>query len=240
MPEAEPNATPNLDPAEIDHFSSLADTWWDPTGPGRTLHEINPCRLNWIASRWSPAGQRVLDIGCGGGLLTESLVRAGALASGIDASPALIDAARAHAAQSGLAIDYQAVTAEAHARQASGLYAAIACMELLEHVPDPVALLAACHTLLVPGGELFLSTINRTPAAFGGAILAAEYLLRLVPRGTHEYRRFIRPSELGRWLRGAGFEVLAVDGMAYNPLTRSARIVRDVRVNYLLHARRLG
>ena len=237
---SESAARHNVDDAEIAHFSTLAEDWWDPTGPGRTLHEIHPCRVDWLVSRWAPGGQRVLDLGCGGGLLTESLARAGAVATGIDASAALIAVASGHATREGLAIDYHAVTAEAHAQQCPGRYSAITCMELLEHVPDPAALLAACHTLLAPHGELFLSTLNRTPVAFGAAIVAAEYVLRLVPRGTHQYRRFIRPSELARWLRAAGFEVLAIDGMAYNPLSRSARLTRDVSVNYLLHARRLG
>ena len=238
MPDANASAASNVDGAEIAHFSEMAADWWDAAGPGRTLHEINPCRVAWITQRWAAAGQRVLDVGCGGGLLTESLARAGAQATGIDASAALIEIARDHAAQAGLAIDYQAITAEAHAQALPGHYNAVACMELLEHVPDPSRLLAACHALLAPGGELFLSTLNRTPVAFGSAILVAEHLLRLLPKGTHQYRRFIRPSELARWLRTAGFEVLAMDGMTYDPWSRSARLTRDVSVNYLLHARR--
>ena len=238
MAESPGAAAHNVDRAEVAHFSAMATDWWDPTGPGRTLHEINPCRAAWITERWSAAGKRVLDVGCGGGVLTESLAKAGAEAAGIDASAALVQIARAHAAEAGLAIDYQAVTAEAHALALPGRFDALTCMELLEHVPDPAGLLAACHTLLAPGGELFLSTINRTPAAFGSAIVAAEYVLRLLPKGTHQYRRFIRPSELARWLRAAGFDVVAIAGMAYDPWSRSARVTREVSVNYLLHARR--
>ena len=240
MAESPGAAAHNVDRAEVAHFSAMAADWWDPAGPGRTLHEINPCRAAWITERWSAAGKRVLDVGCGGGVLTESLAQAGAVATGIDASAALVQIAREHAAGAGLAIDYQAVTAEAHAAATPRPYDAITCMELLEHVPDPPGLLAACHALLAPGGELFLSTINRTPAAFGSAIVAAEHVLRLLPRGTHQYRRFIRPSELARWLRAAGFEVLALSGMAYDPWSRSARLTRAVNVNYLLHARRSG
>ena len=229
----------NVDGQEIAHFGALADDWWDPEGPSRTLLEINPCRQAWIAAQVPLAGRRVLDIGCGGGVLTESLAHAGALASGLDASAALIDAARRHAALGGLPISYEATTAEAFASAGHGPFDAITCMELLEHVPDPAPLLAACHALLVPGGDLLLSTLNRTARAFGTAIVLAEHVLRLLPRGTHEYRKFIRPSELARWLRDAGFDVVRLDGMAYDPLARTARLTRDVGVNYLLHARRI-
>ena len=227
----------NVDPDEISHFSALAADWWDLRGPGRTLHEINPCRLEFITEHAALAGKSVLDIGCGGGVLTESLARAGAHAHGIDASAALIEAARQHAAGEGLSIQYTPVTAEAFAQVAPGAYQIITCMELLEHVPDPGSLLAACRALLAPEGDLFLSTLNRTPKAWGTAVLGAEHLLGLLPKGTHDYRRFIRPSELAQWLRAEGFEVQHLSGMRYLPLSRRAERTRDVSVNYLLHAR---
>lgn len=232
--------TRNVDPAEIARFSALAAEWWDPAGPSRTLHEINPCRLGFISERVALAGRSVLDIGCGGGLLTESLARAGAVAHGIDASSAVIDAAREHAALEHVSVHYDAVTAEAWAEEAPARYDVITCMELLEHVPDPASLLAACGRLLKPDGDLFLSTINRTARAFATAIVGAEHLLRWLPRGTHEYRRFIRPSELAGWLREADFEVVSLRGMRYLPLSRRAELSADVGVNYLLHARRRG
>jgi len=186
------------------------------------------------------AGRSALDIGCGGGLLTESMARLGADAHGIDASAAVIEAAREHAALEHVSVRYDAVTAEAWAEAAPARYAVITCMELLEHVPDPASLLAACARLLQADGELFLSTINRTPRAFATTILGAEHLLRWLPRGTHEYRRFIRPSELAGWLRDAGFEVVTLSGMRYLPLSRRAELASDVGVNYLIHARHRG
>lgn len=232
--------TRNVDPAEIERFSALAAEWWDPQGPSRTLHEINPCRLAFITERVALAGHSVLDIGCGGGLLTESMARLGADAHGIDASAAVIEAAREHAALEHVSVRYDAVTAEAWAEAAPARYAVITCMELLEHVPDPASLLAACARLLQADGELFLSTINRTPRAFATTILGAEHMLRWLPRGTHEYRRFIRPSELAGWLRDAGFEVVTLSGMRYLPLSRRAELASDVGVNYLIHARHRG
>jgi 2-polyprenyl-6-hydroxyphenyl methylase/3-demethylubiquinone-9 3-methyltransferase len=225
----------NLDPVEIAKFSALAADWWDREGSSRPLHEINPCRVEFIAAEVPLAGRRLLDVGCGGGILSEALARLGARVTGLDGSTECIEAARAHAAQSGLDIDYVAQTVEAHRPVAP--YPVVTCMELLEHVPSPPTLLAACRERMTDDGDLFVATLNRTPRAYASAILGAEYLLGLLPRGTHDYRSFVRPSELARWLRDAGFEVVRTAGMHYNPLTRTARLVRDVDVNYLVHAR---
>lgn len=227
----------NLDAGELAKFAALAASWWDPEGPSRPLHDINPCRTRFVAERVPLAGQPLLDIGCGGGILAEALARAGARVTGIDASPEVIAAARQHAADGAFAIDYQVRTAEDHAREYRGRYAVVTCMELIEHVPDPPALLAACGALLQPAGDLFISTLNRTPMAYLQAIFGAEYVWRLLPRGTHDYLKFVRPAELGRWLRAAGFSLVEIAGMRYNPLTRRAGLSRDVGVNYLLHAR---
>lgn len=243
---------PSIDPAEIAKFSAIAAEWWDPTGKFAPLHKFNPVRLAFLKAEASAhfnrdpralrpfEGLTLLDIGCGGGLLTESMARLGAIAHGIDASAAVIEAAREHAALENVGVRYDAITAEAWAEATPTRYAAITCMELLEHVPDPASLLGACARLLQADGDLFLSTINRTPRAFATTILAAEHLLRWLPRGTHEYRRFIRPSELAGWLRSAGFEVVTLTGMRYLPLSRRAELASDVGVNYLIHARRRG
>lgn len=232
------STTPNLDHGEIAKFSALAPDWWDLEGSSRTLHDINPCRLGFISDGFALAGRRVLDVGCGGGILSEALARAGAIVTGLDGSAACIEVARAHAAAAGLAVNYEAATVEAH--HPARPYDALTCMELLEHVPSPAQLLQACRAQLGDSGELFLSTLNRTPQAYAAAIVGAEYLLRLLPRGTHDYRRFIRPSELARWLRAAGFDVVRIAGMRYNPFTRQAHLVRDPGVNYLVHARIAG
>jgi len=228
----------NLDLGEIAKFSALAPDWWDSDGPSRTLHDINPCRLGFITAATSLEGRRVLDVGCGGGILAEALARAGALVTGIDGSAACIDVARAHAASSGLDLRYAAETVEAH--RAAQPYGIVTCMELLEHVPAPAQLLEACRAQLEDGGDLFIATLNRTPQAYAAAIVGAEYLLKLLPRGTHDYRSFIRPSELARWLRAAGFELVRTAGMRYNPFTRQAQLSRDLGVNYLVHARAAG
>ena len=225
----------NLDPDEIAKFSALAADWWDREGPSRTLHEINPCRVEFIAAQVELGGRRVLDVGCGGGILSEALAAHGAQVTGLDGSAPCIAAAREHAALGGLGVDYLAETLEAHRPAAP--YPIVTCMELLEHVPSPAALLAACRDVMTGDGDLFVATLNRTPRAYASAILGAEYLLRLLPRGTHAYRSFIRPSELARWLRDAGFELVRTAGMHYNPFTREARLGRDIDVNYLVHAR---
>lgn len=226
----------NLDQTEVDKFSALAASWWEQDGSSRALHDINPCRLAYVAARAELRGTAILDIGCGGGLLSEALARAGGQVTGIDASAELVRVASRHAFDAGVTLDYVATTAEAYAALRPAGFAVITCMELLEHVPEPASLLHACRDLLQPGGSLFLSTINRTAKAYVTTILGAEYLTGLLPRGTHDYARFIRPAELAAWLREAGFEVVDIQGMRYHPLLRRATLVRDPGVNYLLHA----
>jgi 2-polyprenyl-6-hydroxyphenyl methylase/3-demethylubiquinone-9 3-methyltransferase len=230
----------NVDAHEVDKFENTASQWWDPRGPFRPLHDLNPVRLNYVAARAPLSGRRVLDVGCGGGLLSEAMASAGAQVTGIDAAAASLDVARQHAQQSGLNIDYRHAQAEELAVTHAGSFDTLTCMELLEHVPDPSALIAACAVLLRPGGDVFFSTVNRTATAYLLGVLGAEYVLGLLPRGTHDYRRFIRPSELAAWARLAGLEVLDVTGMAYNPLTRHVRLTRSVGVNYLVHCRKSG
>ncbi len=225
----------NVNPAEIAKFSALADSWWDMTGPSRTLHDINPCRVAFIAGQTALHGRHVLDVGCGGGILSEALAAAGAMVTGIDGSAACIAAAREHAALGGLSVTYDAVTIEAH--RPARPYDIATCMELLEHVPAPAQLLAACRAQLGDDGDLFVATLNRTPKAYAAAIIGAEYVLKLLPRGTHDYRSFVRPSELARWLRDAGFELVRIAGLRYNPFTHQAQLTHDVAVNYVVHAR---
>jgi 2-polyprenyl-6-hydroxyphenyl methylase/3-demethylubiquinone-9 3-methyltransferase len=225
--------TPNVDPAEIARFGALARRWWDPEGPQRPLHDLNPARLRYVAERVPLKGARVLDVGCGAGLLSEALAGEGAEVTALDLSPELIDAARLHLLESGKRVDYRLVSVEELAAQLPGAFDAIACMEMLEHVPDPGSVLRACATLLKPGGTLFLSTLDRTPQAFGAAIVGAEYLARLLPRGTHDYAQFIRPSELGAWLREADLQLQDVSGLAYDPIRRRAWVGRHRGMNYL-------
>lgn len=226
----------NVSPREISRFEELAARWWDPDGESRPLHDLNPLRTEWIAARCALDGARIADIGCGGGLLSESLARNGADVVGIDPGESVIDVARMHLHESGLSVDYRAQTPTALATAEPGTFDAVCCMELIEHVPAPDVLVADMATLLKPGGQLFLSTLNRTPVSFGAAIVGAEYLTGMLPRGTHHYRQFIKPSELARLLRHEDLEVSAVQGMAYNPVTRTARLSRNTAVNYLLAA----
>ena len=231
-------STSNVNPAETAKFDRLAARWWDTNGESRPLHDLNPVRLNYIAERMALRGARVLDVGCGGGILSEALARAGAQVTGIDLAPRVLDVARLHLHESALTVDYRQVSVEALAQESPAAFDAIACMELLEHVPDPGSVIDACATLLKPDGRLFLSTLNRTPAAFALAIAGAEYAFNLLPRGTHHYAQFIRPSELAAALRSADLKLEDLSGMAYNPLTRRARIAQSTQVNYLACARK--
>ena len=231
-PSAEP-ATPNFRQSELDKFAALANRWWDPKGPQKALHALNPVRLGYVADRIALRGAKVLDVGCGGGLLSEALARAGAEVTAIDLADDLVKVARLHGLESGVKVDYRVQPVEGLATEQPGAFDAITCMEMLEHVPDPGAILAACATLLKPGGRLFVSTLNRTPAAFALAIVGAEYLARLLPKGTHQYRDFIRPSELGAWLRECGLQLEDVSGLMYEPWRDAARLSSRSEVNYL-------
>jgi 2-polyprenyl-6-hydroxyphenyl methylase / 3-demethylubiquinone-9 3-methyltransferase len=226
----------NVDIREIAKFEALAHRWWDRGGDFRPLHDINPLRVSYIAERCAVDGARILDIGCGGGILTEALATRGARVTGIDMGEAPLAVARLHALESGVDVDYRQTTAEAIAAAEPGSFDIVTCLEMLEHVPDPDTVVAACATLLRPGGHAFFSTINRNPKAWALAIVGAEYVLGLLPRGTHDYRRLIRPSELGRAVRVAGLEIREIVGMRYNPFTHRARLSNDVDVNYLLYA----
>jgi 2-polyprenyl-6-hydroxyphenyl methylase/3-demethylubiquinone-9 3-methyltransferase len=228
----------NFSQAELDKFDELAQRWWDPHGPQKALHALNPPRLAYVAERTSLRDAAVLDVGCGGGLLSEALARAGARVTAIDLAPNLLKVARLHGLESGVKVAYREVAVERLAEESPAAFDAITCMEMLEHVPDPAAVVRACATLLKPGGQLFLSTLNRTPAAFALAIVGAEYVARLLPRGTHQYRDFIRPSELAGWLREAGLALEDVSGLAYEPWRNSARLVARTDVNYLACARK--
>ena len=227
----------NINPHEVEKFERLAHDWWDAAGPMKALHDINPVRLAYISDNVALDGRRVLDVGCGGGILTESLARLGATVRGLDAGEGVIGIAARHAQENGLEIEYIAASLEQFAEQNPGGYEVLTCMELLEHVPDPETLLHACARVLVPGGHLFLATINRNLKSYLGAVVGAERLFRLLPEGTHDYAGFIRPSELKRWLRNAGFEVLDIRGMLYIPGLRYCALIDDPGINYLLHAR---
>jgi 2-polyprenyl-6-hydroxyphenyl methylase/3-demethylubiquinone-9 3-methyltransferase len=224
---------PNVDPDEIAKFEKLAARWWDPNSEFKPLHDINPLRLDYIDRLAGLRGKRVLDVGCGGGLLSEAMARRGAGVTGIDMGKAPLNVARLHRLESNLEIDYRQSTPERLAEEQPGDYDVVTCLEMLEHVPDPAAVIAACARLITKDGRVFLSTINRNPKAYLFAVIGAEYLLRLLPRGTHEYGKFIRPSEMETWARHAGLQIADLTGMSYNPLTREYRLGRDVSVNYL-------
>ena len=223
----------NADSAELGKFDALAARFWEPHGEFRPLHLLNPVRAAFVAERVALKGARALDVGCGGGLLSESLVRAGAVVTGIDLAPGMIEVARLHAASVGLVVDYQLTSAEALADTRPESFDVVTCMEMLEHVPDPAVMLATLARLARPGGLVFVSTLNRNLKAFFGAIIGGEYLLRLVPRGTHEYERFIRPAELARWGRRCGLELQELAGLALEPFSGYCRLTRDPSVNYL-------
>ncbi len=228
----------NVDSAEIAKFAALASRWWDPQSEFKPLHDINPLRLDYIDARVHLAGRSALDVGCGGGLLTEAMAARGARVTGIDLGEAPLAVARLHLKESGQTVEYIHVSAEDLARERPGAYDVVTCMELLEHVPDPASTVAACATLAKPGGHVFFSTINRNPKAWLYAIVGAEYVLNLLPRGTHEYLKFIKPSELERMGRAARLRLLELTGMHYNPLTRRYWLGPGVDVNYIAHARR--
>jgi len=228
----------NVDGAELGKFDSLAHAFWDPAGPFRTLHAMNPVRLEYVRARAPLSSARVADVGCGGGLLAEALAGAGADVTAIDLAPGMIEVARLHAADRGARIEYRCEAVEALADRAAHSFDVVTCMELIEHVPDPRALMQTLAGLLRPGGQLFLSTLNRTPASFLLAIVGAEYLARLLPRGTHEYAKLVRPSEIAAWGRAAGLGLHDVSGLRFNPLTFECRIGGLPRVNYLTHLSR--
>jgi 2-polyprenyl-6-hydroxyphenyl methylase/3-demethylubiquinone-9 3-methyltransferase len=225
----------NVDRAEIAKFEALASRWWDLHSEFKPLHDINPLRTNYIDSHATLAGKKVLDVGCGGGILSEAMAQRGANVTGIDMGEAPLNIARLHALESGVSVDYKQIPVEQLAAQVPGEFDVVTCLEMLEHVPDPASIIKACHTLVKPGGMVFFSTINRNPKAYAMAILGAEYLLRMLPAGTHDYDKFIKPSELTRSCRAAELQVIDMTGMVYNPLTKDYRLKdQDVDVNYLV------
>jgi 2-polyprenyl-6-hydroxyphenyl methylase/3-demethylubiquinone-9 3-methyltransferase len=228
-------STRNVDRGEIAKFAEIASRWWDPESEFKPLHDINPLRLNYIAQRAELTGKRVLDVGCGGGILSESLAARGALVTGIDMAEEALAVARLHLLESGLAVDYRCTTVEELAAAEPASFEVVTCMELLEHVPEPASVVNACARLLKTDGHVFFATLNRTPKAYAFAIIGAEYLLRLLPKGTHDYRKFIRPSELDRWAREAGLSIRELTGMHYNLLTQHYWLAPGLEVNYLAH-----
>lgn len=226
----------NVDPSEVNKFDELAKSWWDPHSEFKPLHDINPLRLDYITERAALEGARVLDVGCGGGILTEALAAKGAIATGIDMAEKPLGVAKLHKHESNLDIEYLQTTVEDYADKHPGEFDVVTCLEMLEHVPEPASVIDACKRLLKPGGQLFLSTINRNPKAYGLMVLGAEYILKMLPRGTHDYEKFIKPSELAGWLRQSGLSLQDISGMTYNPLTQKYKLGRDTDVNYLVHA----
>jgi 2-polyprenyl-6-hydroxyphenyl methylase/3-demethylubiquinone-9 3-methyltransferase len=238
----------NVDPAELAKFSALAQSWWDPNGPSKPLHDLNPLRLQYVQRVAGLAGagvtagpalaqKQVLDVGCGGGILSEAMARAGAQVLGIDLAQPVLDVAELHALEGKIEVTYRAAAAEDLAVERPAAFDLVTCMEMLEHVPDPAVTLAALANLVKPGGDVIVSTLNRNPRAFAVAIVGAEYIARILPRGTHQYLKFIRPSELARWGRDAGLELMDLTGITYNPLTRAFRLSPDTGINYLAHFR---
>lgn len=232
------STTANFDPQELAKFGELAHRWWDPNSEFKPLHDINPLRIGWIDRCVGLAGKRVLDVGCGGGLLSEGMAALGAEVTGIDMGEKALGVAHLHLLESGHQVDYRLIAAEALAAEAPASFDAVACLEMLEHVPDPASTVAACARLVKPGGQVFFSTINRNPKAYLFAVIGAEYILNMLPKGTHDYAKFLRPAELARFARTAGLDVEEIIGMSYNPLTKSYRLGSDTSVNYLLRATR--
>jgi 2-polyprenyl-6-hydroxyphenyl methylase / 3-demethylubiquinone-9 3-methyltransferase len=228
----------NADPAEVQKFSELAHRWWDPESEFKPLHQINPLRLDWIDQAVGLAGKRVLDVGCGGGILAESMASRGAEVTGIDLSDKALGVARLHLYESGQKVDYRHISAEEMAQAAPASFDVVTCMEMLEHVPDPASTIRACASMVKPGGHVFFSTLNRNAKAYLLAVVGAEYILKLLPKGTHDYAKFIKPSELSRYARNAGLTVEELIGMGYNPLTQIYSLGRDTDVNYLIRTRR--
>ncbi len=235
MAEAAANSALNVDLQELEKFASLAHRWWDANSEFKPLHEINPLRLNYIDDIAGLKGKTVLDVGCGGGILSESMARRGASVTGIDLGEKALKVAKLHQLESGVAVDYRLVAVEELAQERPAAFDVVTCMEMLEHVPEPAAVIAACAKLAKPGGHVFFSTLNRNPKSYLFAVIGAEYVLNLLPKGTHEYAKFIKPSELAGWCRQSGLDVASTRGMSYNPLTKTYRLGSDISVNYLVH-----
>jgi len=230
----------NVDPNEVAKFDALANSWWDVEGESKPLHEINPLRLAFIKSHCKLAGKDVIDIGCGGGILSEALAKAEANVTGIDMGELPLNIAKLHALEAGLSINYQQITAEQKAQESVNGFDVVTCMEMLEHVPDPISVIQACSDLVKPEGDVFLSTLNRHPKAYLFAVVGAEYVMKMLPKGTHDYKRFIKPSEMAKWCRQAGLGVCDIVGLSYNPLTQDYSLGDDVKVNYIVHCKKLG
>lgn len=226
----------NVEAAEVNKFAELAHQWWDMQGVFKPLHQLNPLRLNYIDSRAELAGKQVLDVGCGGGILSESMAQRGAQVTGIDMAEKSLQVAQLHALESGVQVEYRCVAVEALAQERPQAFDVVTCMEMLEHVPDPASVIRACATLVKPGGHVFFSTLNRNAKAYLMAVVGAEYVLNLLPKGTHDYSKFIKPSELAAWMRQSGLELQHQTGVTYHPLSKQYALTQDISVNYMLHA----